>query len=127
MGLISYGAVTKSFTYMAQMAKFLRKQKNGELVETRLDCYSDIPRNLVNVIITKFEKEKLPAPDEMELFVPTMIYPNHVDGGGMSYFIALEEGIFTIGGVNYIITPFVLYAFEDSKEHNSNFGSIMIK
>lgn len=127
MELISYGAVTKVFKYMAQMVKFLERQKNDELIQTRLDCYECIPNALANVIISKFEKEGLLAPNEMELFVPSMIYPNHVDTGGMSYFIALEEGIFTIGGVNYVVTPFVLYAFEDSKEHNSNFGAIMIK
>jgi len=51
----------------------------------------------------------------------------HVDYGGISYFIPLEEGIFQIGGVNYPIVPFVLYAFEDSMLHNSNFASIMLK
>lgn len=51
----------------------------------------------------------------------------HVDDGGISYFIPLEEGVFQIGGVNYPIVPFVLYSFEDSMLHNSNFVSIMLK
>jgi hypothetical protein len=65
--------------------------------------------------------------ESMEVFYPKENYPDHIDGGGTSYFIALEDGVFKIEGVTYNISPFVLYAFEDSKPHNSNMCAIMLK
>lgn len=127
MELISYGAVSSDFKIMAQMTSLLNKIKQGEIKKTRLDCYAVTSLNITEHINKKFEKINFPHPTNIEVFLPSKNYPSHTDEGGTSYFIALEEGIFSISGVNYPIVPFVLYAFEDSKLHNTNFGAIMLK
>ena len=123
--LISYGAISTDFKVIANFSRILTKLK--ELKQTRLDCYQ-CPNPIVNeAIAKKFEAKNLEESTIIEVFAPSKNYPMHVDYGGISYFIPLEEGIFQIGGVNYPIVPFVLYAFEDSMLHNSNFASIMLK
>lgn len=127
MELISYGAVSSDFKVMAQMTSLLNKIKQGEIKETRLDCYAVSSLNIIEHINKKFERIHFSHPTNIEVFLPSKNYPSHVDEGGVSYFIPLEEGIFSISGVNYPIVPFVLYAFSDSKLHNTNFGAIMLK
>lgn len=130
MDLISYGSVSKDFKIIAQLSKLLTKIKNGEIPQDRLDCYSvdkNISTNLKGEIYNKFKSSNLDIPTSSEVFLPSMNYPSHVDEGGTSYFIPLEEGRFLIENVSYLIVPFVLYAFEDSKLHNTNFGAIMLK
>lgn len=129
MDLISYGSVTTSFKLIAQLNGLIKKADTGEIKATRLDCFKlDLvfSHALDNAIGTKFSANGLKY-DTIELFKPTRNYPSHADEGGTSYFIPLEEGIFSIGDVNYPIVPYVLYAFEDSKLHNTNFASIMLK
>lgn len=127
MEFISYGAVSSDFKVMVQMTSLLNKIKQGEIKERRLDCYIIPSLNIIEHINKKFESINFQHPTNVEVFIPSINYPAHTDEGGTSYFIPLEEGIFSISGVNYPIVPFVLYAFEDSKLHNTNFGAIMLK
>lgn len=124
MILNSYGAITKDFKVIAKLKKYLEKINNKQLNQTRLDCYKIEERE---VIYDLFDKLSLPVPIAIEIFKPSDNYPVHIDGGGISYFIPLESGLFFIEGVNYPIVPFVLYSFNDGIAHNSNFCSIMIK
>lgn len=124
MILNSYGAITKDFKVIAKLKKYLEKINNKQLNQTRLDCYKVEERE---VIYDLFDKLSLPVPIAIEIFKPSDNYPVHIDGGGISYFIPLESGLFFIEGVNYPIVPFVLYSFNDGMLHNSNFSSIMIK
>lgn len=124
VSLVSYGAITKDFKVMAGLTKRMNEIKNGKIEAHRLDCY---PIGTVPDINRKFESIGHPQPQNMEIFMPSANYPSHVDEGGMSYFIPLEEGIFTIDDVDYMITPFVLYAFEDGKLHNTLLCAIMLK
>lgn len=124
MHLTSYGMVFTDFKHIAKYRKILEKIQNGELEQTRVDCY---PLEMSDEIRGKFSSSCLALPTEIEIFCPSDNYPSHVDEGDISYFIALESGTFTIGGVDYIITPFVLYRFFDGLLHNSDFCSIMLK
>lgn len=129
MDLISYGSVTTDFKLIAQLNGLIKKANTGELKKTRLDCFrieGVISHALNDAIEKKLAENKLEIL-EFELFKPTKNYPSHVDEGGTSYFIPLEEGTFVIGDVHYPIVPFVLYGFEDSMLHNTNFGAIMLK
>ena len=126
VSLIVYGAVTEDFVIIAQLKKKMLKVKSGQVEEHRVDCYSmgdDIP----HYIMDKFERMGVPSPKGGEIFNPSEKYPPHHDRGGISYFIPLESGTFYIGGVNYPVVPFVLYAFEDSRLHNTDFCAIMLK
>lgn len=130
MDLISYGSLSKDFKIMAQLTKLFNKVKNKEIKEFRVDCYDikvhcSIP--VLQSIDKKFEEIGMSGPTHLEVFYPSEHYPDHVDEGGISYFIPLESGLFNIGGVSYPVVPFVLYGFEDSKPHNTDFGAIMIK
>jgi len=126
MDLISYGSVSKDFKIIARLSKLLMKIKNDEIAQIRLDCYPT-GGNGLEEINAKFKDSGLGTPKSSEVFLPSINYPSHVDEGGISYFIPLEEGRFLIENVSYPIVPFVLYAFEDSKPHNTNFGAIMLK
>jgi len=124
MDLVSYGGISSDFTIIAQLNKLLQK----ELKETRLDCYDvNWSDRLRAEVVNKFVINGIDFPATYEIFKPSKNYPSHVDKGGISYFIPLEEGYFTIENVNYPIVPFVLYSFEDSKLHNTDFGAIMLK
>lgn len=130
MELISYGAVSSDFKVMAQLSKLLDKIRNGEIEKRRLDCYQfteNVSVAVSGAVRSKFDNCSLKIPTSLEVFVPSKNYPSHVDDGGISYFIGLEEGVFTISNVSYPIVPFVLYSFEDSKLHNTTFGAIMLK
>jgi len=129
MDLTSYGAISKNFKIIARMKNFFTLIKNGKVEQHRLDCYSvnDINNSVLSAIFDKFDSCRIPQPKNTEIFYPSENYPDHVDEGGMSYFIALEEGRFTIENVSYPIVPYVLYEFQDSKPHNTNFGAIMLK
>ena len=129
MELISYGSISNDFKIMAQLTKFLNKIKNGDIEQTRVDCYSldTLNVSIIVKIYHKFKDKGLPNPQDMEVFYPIENYPSHTDDGGTSYFIGLESGNFIIENVSYPIVPFVLYAFEDSKLHNTNFAAIMLK
>lgn len=127
MDLISYGSVSKDFKIMAQLTNLLSKIKQGEVKQFRLDCYAISSKSIIESITIKFEVSGIPMFDSVEVFCPSTNYPSHIDEGGTSYFIALEKGNFLIGNVSYPIVPFVLYAFEDSKLHNTDFGAIMLK
>jgi hypothetical protein len=127
MELISYGAISSDFKTMAQLSKLLTNIKNVNVEQSRLDCYPVVNVHIGVAIEEKFDMCGLPRPEQKEVFLPSKNYPAHTDEGGISYFIGLEEGVFTISGVSYNITPFVLYSFEDSKLHNTNFGAIMLK
>lgn len=130
MDLISYGSLSKDFKIMAQLTKLFNKIKNHEIKEYRVDCYEvkshcSIP--LLQSIEDKFKEKELRWSSHLEVFYPSEHYPDHIDEGGISYFIPLESGLFNIGGVSYPVVPFVLYGFEDSNPHNTDFGAIMIK
>jgi hypothetical protein len=129
MELISYGSISKDFKVMAQLTIILNKIKNNEIEQSRVDCYSlnQLPKSALVEIDKKFNEKNLSIPKQIEIFYPSQNYPSHTDDGGTSYFIGLESGEFLIGDVNYPIVPFVLYAFEDSKLHNTNFAAIMLK
>lgn len=126
MDLISYGSISKDFKVIARLSKLLVKIKNGEVSQIRLDCFPTGGKE-TEEINNKFKECDLPSPKSSEVFLPSINYPSHVDEGGISYFIPLEEGKFLIENVSYPVVPFVLYAFEDSKPHNTNFGAIMLK
>lgn len=123
--LISYGAISTDFKKIANFSKIIDKIKESK--QTRLDCYQYHTDIIDEVLTKKFIDKDLEPPISIEIFAPSKNYPMHIDNGGISYFIPLEEGVFQIGGVNYPIVPFVLYSFEDSMLHNSNFVSIMLK
>lgn len=127
MDLISYGSVSKDFKVMAQLTNLLNSIKQGEVKQFRLDCYVIPSKSVIKSITTKFEALDIPMFESIEVFYPSTNYPSHVDEGGTSYFIALENGNFLIENVSYPIVPFVLYAFEESKLHNTDFGAIMLK
>lgn len=128
MDLTSYGAISSDFPIIAQLSKLLKKIDRKELEEIRLDCYPVVlSEKTREEIVNKFVTNGIDFPSTQEIFKPSKNYPSHRDGGGISYFIPLEEGCFTIENVNYPIVPFVLYAFEDSKLHNTDFGAIMLK
>lgn len=123
--LVSYGYITSSFKTIAKLKKQLDKIKNGEVNSHKLDCYKI---NEIPDLEAKFVNElKIPAPKSIEIFYPSDKYPPHTDDGGISYFVALENGNFYINNVSYPIVPFVLYAFEDSNLHNTDFCAIMLK
>ncbi len=64
----------------------------------------------------------------IEIFIPSRDYPNHVDEGGLSFFIPLEDcGYFTSGGIRHKVDIFNLYSFNDGVEHNTDVACIMIK
>jgi hypothetical protein len=129
MDLISYGSISDDFKVIAQMSNLLKKIKKSEIKPHRLDCYSlqSLCKFAQSSIKNKFKENNLLIPENMEVFKPSENYPSHTDEGGTSYFIGLEKGNFLIGNVSYPIVPFVLYSFEDSKLHNTNFGAIMLK
>lgn len=102
------------------------KVKNGEIEQYRVDCYK-IPFNETKILDTKFTDLGIHTPKDIEIFYPSDKYPSHIDGGGISYFVPLESGDFYIDGVTYPIVPYVLYAFDDGKSHNTDFCSIMLK
>jgi hypothetical protein len=122
--LISYGAISKDFKGIAQLKKQMFKVKNGEIEQHRVDCYKITDTKIFE---TKFTDLGVEIPREIEIFYPSEKYPSHVDGGGISYFVALESGNFYIDGITYPIVPFVLYAFDDGKLHNTDFCAIMLK
>jgi hypothetical protein len=125
VSLISYGAVTTNFAQIAVMKRLSEKIKSSELKSgNRLDCY---PTVFSDFYQEKFTDCDLDVPNSIEVFAPSDNYPPHIDDGGTSYFIPLEKGNFSIDGISYPIVPFVLYAFEDGKLHNSDFCSIMFK
>jgi hypothetical protein len=132
MELTVYGGITTKFKIIAQLVKLCKRIKNKELNETssRLDCH-DFKSNVYDGVYSELEKKftflKLKMFINSEIFYPTQNYPPHTDEGGISYFIPLEEGTFQINGINYPVIPFILYSFEDSNPHNSNFVSIMLK
>lgn len=129
MDLISYGAVSTDFKIIATLNKLNSKIEAGEFQEHRLDCYKfyEYSDKLNDALKDKFRNRGLIPYISAEVFKPTKNYPAHCDEGGTSYFIPLEEGCFSIENVNYPIVPFVLYAFEDSKLHNTDFSAIMLK
>ena len=129
MDLISYGSISKDFKVIAQMSKLLKRVKNKEIEQHRVDCYTvdSLSTHAKNEITEKFRENNIDTPKNMEVFYPSENYPSHIDEGGISYFIALENGKFLIEDVSYPIVPFVLYSFEDSKPHNTDFGAIMLK
>lgn len=126
--LISYGSISKDFKIFAELRKFLVKVKSGEIKEHRLDCYPTDPlsNNIIVQIANKVADSNLGDPTNIELFYPSNDYPPHVDGEGRSCFVALERGQFYIDGVTYDVVPFVLYGFDHSLPHNTNFPSLMI-
>jgi hypothetical protein len=122
--LLSYGAVSNDFKFIAQLKKVMIQVKNGDLKPHRLDCYEFTN---TKVIENKFINLELEIPRNIEIFYPSDKYPSHIDEGGVSYFIALESGNFYIDGVTYRVVPYVLYAFDDGKLHNTDFCAIMLK
>lgn len=127
MDLTSYGAVSTDFKIIALLSRLY--EKTSDIKPHRLDCYNvdDYSDKLNDAIKLKFKESELKPYGSKEVFKPSKNYPSHKDEGGISYFIPLEEGWFTIENVNYPIVPFVLYGFEDSKLHNTDFGAIMLK
>lgn len=126
ISLVVYGAITEDFKIMAQLKKRMISIKSGQVKEHRVDCYSG-GNYVPDYIVDKFDSIGIPSPKDVEIFNPSEKYPPHHDRGGISYFIPLESGTFYIGGVNYPVVPFVLYAFEDSRLHNTDFCAIMLK
>lgn len=124
MILISYGAVTERFKVMAGLIKKMKSIKNGEIEQTRVDCYEF---EYFTDLLEKFKNKGINVPKDIEIFCPSDNYPPHVDSGGTSYFIPLEKGNFYIDGINYPVVPFVLYSFDDGEPHNTDFCSIMLK
>lgn len=123
--LISYGQVTRDFKSIAKYKNFLKRVLKGEVPQTRLDCYNVVIG--CHEINDKFKELGWKLPTNFELFIPSDSYPPHTDKSEhFSYFIGLESGIFTIENVEYHTTPFVLYAFDSNKLHNTNFPAIMI-
>lgn len=122
--LISYGAISQDFKSIAKLKKEMFKVKGNDIQEHRVDCYETTNSNIIN---SKFEKLGLKVPTNIEIFYPSDKYPAHVDEGGVSYFVGLESGNFFIDGINYPIVPFVLYAFDDAKLHNTDFCALMLK
>jgi hypothetical protein len=122
--LLSYGHISTDFKVMAKLKKVMIKIKNGEIEQHRIDCYKFTDTNLLE---GKFKDLGINFPNNVEIFYPSDKYPSHIDEGGISYFIALENGEFYIDGVSYPIVPFVLYAFDDGKLHNTDFCAIMLK
>lgn len=123
--LISYGPISNEFRVLAKYKNYLDNMINEDKVpQHRLDCY----RLLINYndILDRFSTLSLEKPTEVEIFQPSCNYPPHIDGDGVSYFIPLEEGVFQIEGVEYVVIPFVLYCFDDRKLHNTNFTAIML-
>lgn len=124
MILISYGAVSKDFKVIAQLKKQMYKVKNNEIEPHRVDCYKITDRTPFD---TKFTDLGMTLPKNIEIFNPSDKYPSHTDDGGISYFVALESGNFYIDGITYPVVPFVLYAFDDGKLHNTDFCAVMLK
>lgn len=129
MDLISYGSISKDFKVIAHLSKLLKKIKNNEIEQHRVDCYSidSLSEYVKNIVNEKFIENNLKIPQNIEVFYPSENYPSHIDEGGISYFIGLENGNFLIENILYPIVPFVLYSFDDSKLHNTDFGAIMLK
>jgi len=121
--MISYGAISNNFAIIAKLSRLLEKVKDGSLIQSRHDCYELTD----HFFLTKFDELNIERPKAIEIFYPSQQYPPHIDKGGVSYFIPLENGNFYFDGITYPIVPFVLYAFEDGIIHNSNFCSIMLK
>jgi hypothetical protein len=122
-----HGAVTNEFRIIAKFGNYLKQIRNGEIPNKRFDCYGlghniDLLEAMLTPGITNSEVLK-----NAEIFCPSNKYPPHADAGGISYMIPLEDGEFYIGDINYPIIPFVLYSFEDSVLHNTNFAAIMLK
>ena len=130
--LVSYGTIVKDFSFFARIRKELDKVKSGSLPQKRVDCY-EITDVTIKREINLYFSEELIENISIEIFYPSTTYPSHIDSTPntrnitTSYFIAMESGEFTINDICYPIVPFVLYSFDDSKPHNSNFCSIMIK
>lgn len=129
MELTIYGSITNKFGIFAEATYFCNNIKNDKIKQSRLNCYykHDLPPRILKCIAEKLKLLKLETQDKIEIFYPSQNYPPHTDEGGISYFIPLEEGTFSINGVNYPVIPFILYSFEDGNPHNSNFVSIMLK
>ena len=125
ISLIVYGAVAEDFKTIAYLKNQMTKIKDGLIKKHRLDCYN--LEKIPGEIVSKLKDCKINLTQDFEVFLPSEKYPPHCDEGGISYFIPLESGTFYIGGVNYPVVPFVLYAFEDSRLHNTDFCAIMLK
>lgn len=124
VSLVCLGAVTDNFKTIAKLKKFITQINNNEIKSERLDCYNYV----IGIdVFNKFKSLELDSPRTYEIFYPSEIYPPHKNSGGTSFFIPLESGNFWIDNISYPVLPFVLYGFEDSKLHNSDFCSIMLK
>lgn len=123
--LIIYGAIADDFAKLAGYRKMYQSAITGDLKYLRVDCW-ELPSIPVS-LRQKFSEVGIQFPRHLEIFNPSTDYPPHKDEGGISYFIPLESGIFTIKGVSYPVVPFVLYAFEDGELHNTDFCAIMLK
>ena len=124
--LISFGPIFSNFNQIAKLKKELYKIKNGELKQSRIDCF-EASKEMLQLLKITFEDIVGEIFTEIEIFKPSENYPPHIDGNGISFFIGLESGKFLIESTEYQISPFVLYKFDDRKLHNSNFCSIMLK
>lgn len=124
--LISYGAISTNFKDFAKLKKELKKIESNEVEPHRLDCYPLENKSIVN---NCFERFGFKTPGFIEIFSPSDKYPLHVDSEkpSESFFIPLRGGIFTYDNIDYPVVPFVLYSFDDSVLHGSNFTSIMIR
>lgn len=122
-----YGSVSNDFKIFAKIIKELEKIKETE--QSRLDCYefSNFSSKVREAIQTKIS-QVVDGLTTIEIFIPSRDYPNHVDEGGLSFFIPLEDyGYFTSGGIRHKVDIFNLYSFNDGVEHNTDVACIMIK
>jgi hypothetical protein len=127
MKLIVHGSISSNFALFARLVKIVEKIESGAIRQSgRIDCF-ELPtieyQEICFILKNKFQIQ----PSDIEIFFPSMNYPSHKDEIGTSYFIPLENGIFTIDDMSHPVVPFVLYSFDDSNLHNSDFPSIMIR
>lgn len=131
MKLTAHGAITSDYKVISKLTNLSKKIKEGKVESYRNNCYkynNYISNNYSECIINElFSNLKLQKPKEMEIFYSPIYVPPHTDEGKLSYFIGFEPGEFFIGGISYPIVPFVLYSFDESCLHNSNFLALMIK
>ncbi len=122
-----YGVISNDFKIFAKIVNELEKIRETE--QSCLDCYEfskfsspirDAVQNKISQVVNGLTT--------IEIFIPSRDYPNHVDEGGLSFFIPLEDcGYFTSGGIRHKVNMFNLYSFDDGVEHNTDVACIMIK
>jgi hypothetical protein len=126
--LCYYGRVTGPFPIYVEALRAVREIRDGNVSERRSMCYpeQDLGDRFLKAVRNKLEV----GMDElsMEIFIPDRLYPPHTDGGGLSFFVPLDEDCtIDISGVTQPLLSWGIYSFDDGKPHSTSGAMLMMK